>query len=714
MNHVSFVLAKAEFFTMSSTNKPSHTLTLAQVNWTDEAVPKSAQFDDFYFSTDGGMQEVEHTFIKPNQLPKRFAELAEHSTFRIAETGFGSGLNFLMVCDLWLQAAPNSSQLHFISFEKYPLQLDDLTKAHLALPGLQKIAKTVQQAYPLLLPGWHDVFLFDKRVRLTLWFGDVLKGLPECDANAGSKMDAWFLDGFAPAKNPDMWQAGLYQQMARLSHSQTTFATFTAAGDVRRALEKAGFEVKKASGFGKKREICFGQLAQERPYSLKAPWFSRPEPITKTGTAIVIGAGLAGGAVANKLAQAGWQVTVLEGQKEIATQASGNLAGAVHPLITADWNLRSQWYLQGFEATLRTVLPWFQEQQQKKISNQSNESDSSDTNNEQDLLLGDLTGLVQLAVSKTSAQRVNDAFERVGLPQDFVQTLSQQQATEMIGTQTTTGGVLFPQGGWLYPKAVINKCLAHPNVTLKTSSQVTDIQQLADKSWQVTTDLEGYNANIVVVATGSLDHHLNEKLGLPIRPVKGQVSHIQANQQQHTLKIAVTHEGYSTACGNGCAVTGATFEAPDMSTILSEEAHQANIDMTKNALPNWLTVKASELNDLHDLGGRIAFRPTTPDHLPIIGAIADQQWMQEKYLSQSHTHAVYRYPKQQYQTGLYVSNGHGPRGLMSVFLAAETILADISGRALPQPLSLYQASHPARFKIRYWRSGSKQENGKLN
>ncbi|GAB6071477.1 bifunctional tRNA (5-methylaminomethyl-2-thiouridine)(34)-methyltransferase MnmD/FAD-dependent 5-carboxymethylaminomethyl-2-thiouridine(34) oxidoreductase MnmC [Thiomicrorhabdus hydrogeniphila] len=688
---------------MSSINKPPHTLTLAQVNWTDEAVPKSAQFDDFYFSTDGGMQEVEHTFILPNQLPKRFAELASNSTFRIAETGFGSGLNFLMACELWLTNAPETAVLHFISFEKYPLHINDLIKTHLVLqtlPGLVKMAKALQEAYPLLLPGWHDVWLFDNRVRLTLWFGDVLKGLPECDASDNAKVDAWFLDGFAPAKNPDMWQAGLYQQMARLSHLQTTFATFTAAGDVRRALEKHGFEVKKASGFGKKREICFGQLSQQRPFSLKAPWFSRPEPIktknSKPGKAVVIGAGLAGGAMANQLAQAGWQVTVLESENEIATQASGNLAGAVHPLITADWNLRSQWYLQGFEATLRAVKPWFNQQamqtNQKQVKSGQIFAD-----------LGNLAGLVQLNVSQTSSQRIQEAFERVGLPNDFIQPLSQQQASELVGTDVSASGVLFPQGGWLYPKAVIQRCFDYDNVNVLCSQQVKTVTQSTDLTWQVTTQEQTFDTDIVVVATGILDSHLNKQLGLPIRPVKGQVSHLQANQQKQQLNIAVTHEGYSTACGNGLAVTGATFEAPDMSTILSEEAHQYNIEMTRKALPNWLNVTAKELT------GRIAFRPTTPDHLPIIGAVANPQWMQEAYFSQSHTHAVYRYKHQQYQQGLYVSNGHGPRGLMSVFLAAETIMADIVGSALPQPLSLYQASHSARFKIRAWRSGKKQQ-----
>lgn len=688
-------------------NKPPHTLTLAQVNWSDETVPKSAQFDDFYFSTDGAIQEVEHTFILPNDLPNRFDRLCSNSTFRIAETGFGLGLNFLITCDLWLKKSPDSATLHFISFEKYPLHINDLIKAHLVLqdlPGLVKVAKALQQAYPLLLPGWHDAWLFDNKVRLTLWLGDVLKGLPECDASQGSKIDAWFLDGFTPAKNPDMWQAGLYQQMARLSYLQTTFATFTAAGDVIKALEKQGFEVKQASGFGKKREICFGKLSQQRPYSLKAPWFSRPEPIktkdSKPGKAIVIGAGLAGGAMANQLAKAGWQVTVLESENDIATQASGNLAGAVHPLITADWNLRSQWYLQGFEATLRAVKPWLIAQEQAK-EKQTKEKQTKEQGKDENtnIGLGNLAGLVQLTVSETSTQRIQEAFERVGLPNNFIQPLSQQQASDLIGTEVSAPGVLFPQGGWLYPKAVIKRCFDYGNVTVLCSQQAKEITQLQDLTWQVNTQKQTFNADIVVVATGSLDSKLNQQLGLPIRPVKGQVSHLQANQQKQKLNIAVTHEGYSTACGNGLAVTGATFEAPDMSTTLSEQAHQTNIEMTQKALPNWLEVNAKELT------GRIAFRPTTPDHLPIIGAVANTQWLQEAYLSQSHTHAVYRYKNQQYQTGLYVSNGHGPRGLMSVFLAAETIMADIAGSALPQPLSLYHASHSARFKIRAWRSG---------
>ena len=207
------------------------------------------------------------------------------------------------------------------------------------------------------------------------------------------------------------------------------------------------------------------------------------------------------------------------------------------------------------------------------------------------------------------------------------------------------------------------------------------------------------------MATGSLNQTLNQQLGLPIRPVKGQVSHLSADQIQTLLNLPVTHAGYSAPCEGG-AVSGATFEAPDMSETLSLKGHQTNFESAVRALPNW--IKSSVEETATEVTGRVAFRPTTPDHLPIIGAVPDPEWMKTAYLSQSHTHVVYKYPKQQYQRGLYVSNGHGPRGLMSVFLAAESLLADIQGHALVQPLSLYHASHPARFTIRKWRSG-KQE-----
>lgn len=668
-------------------------LTLAQVDWSKEGVPVSTEYDDVYFNTENGMQEIEHNFIECNYLAKRFAQIAVNETFRIAETGFGSGLNFLRCVELWQEVAPELSKLHFISFEKHPMALEDLIQAHKILPANRSVltqqAKVLQNEYPYTLPGWYDLYFLNGQVRLTLWFGEVQKGLPEIDLTA--KVDAWFLDGFAPVKNPDMWQPFLYQQMARLSHEQTTFSTFTAAGDVRRGLAKAGFEVKKRSGFGLKREMCFGRLLQVRENHSKAPWFVRPKVVNggKPDRAIVIGAGLSGAAVARKLAEKGWQVSVFDAEDEVASQASGNLAGTVHPLITADWNLRSQWYLHGFMTSLKSLLPWLK---------------TSET-------MGDLSGLVELAMNEKVLIRNQQAQERVGLPTTLVEPINAEQASQILGTEVKAEGMFFPQGGWVYPKEVVKKALAHPRIDVSCQTEVTALEQVKTSKvqssmWHVQTlqkgELKIHQAAVVVVATGSLNAELNAQLGLPIRPVKGQVTHIEETQQRVKLNKALTHSGYAVSYGKG-AVTGATFEAPDMSFSLSQESHNLNLQASFDVLPNWLEGSATTLAE--EVEGRVAFRPTTPDHLPIIGAVPDFDWVDEAYITQSHMHAVYRYQPQQYQAGLFVSNGHGPRGLMSVFLAAEIIYAEIAGESLPVPLSLYQASHPARFKIRQWRSG---------
>jgi len=192
-----------------------------------------------------------------------------------------------------------------------------------------------------------------------------------------------------------------------------------------------------------------------------------------------------------------------------------------------------------------------------------------------------------------------------------------------------------------------------------------------------------------------------------IRPVKGQVSHLRSDQQQTVLKTTVTHQGYTCRCVSDqgiTAVTGATFEAPDMSEALSEAGHDENLSQATQAMPDWLTAPLS----MDVLQGKVGFRPTTPDHLPLVGPIVDAEWAERHYYSQSHTHAVFRYPEQVYQPGLFVSNGHGARGLMSVFLAAEIIGGLVEGSAPIMPNYLYDACHPERFRIRVWRSGKKQ------
>ncbi|BBP44763.1 tRNA 5-methylaminomethyl-2-thiouridine biosynthesis bifunctional protein MnmC [Thiosulfatimonas sediminis] len=655
----------------------------AQIHWQAQ-VPFATEFGDSYFSQQDGLSETRYNFLQHNQLGQRFAELKSNDklVFRIAESGFGSGLNFLATLQLWQQnwagQAP-SAELHFISFEKFPLRFSDLQKVHHVFPDVAEQAAFLQAHYPPLLPGWHDLYLPQANVRLSVWFGDIQDGFKECDPSA--KVDAWFLDGFAPSKNPEMWQPALFQNIARLSHAQTTFATFTSAGIVRRGLQDVGFAVHKGKGFGRKREMCFGQMAQLRQYSDKAPWFSRPSSVPRVQTALVVGAGMAGAAVAHTLAQQGIKVTVLDQADDIASQASGNLAGTLHPLITVDWNLRSRWYWAGYQATLRRLQPWLATGQVK----------------------GDLSGLIQLAQADGKLQHHwQQTLQRLAVPVSVAQWLASSEVQEKLAMPECPAGLFYPQSGWIYPRSLVETCLAHANIEVLCQQRVASWRYL-DEAWQVDTQRGRFRADALIFASASLDNDINQTLQTPMRPVKGQVTHLSAEQVQTPLPLAVTHAGYASPTATGGYVAGATFEAPDMGTELSHAGHEHNLHQAQQNLAHWL--KADAITEQPLQAGRIAFRPTTPDHLPVVGAVPDWGFVQHSYLQQSHTKAIFHYPAQHYQPHLYVSNGHGARGLLSVFLAADIIAAQLFNHALPLAQSLYHASHPARFAIRSWRAG---------
>lgn len=230
-----------------------------RLNQVGQSQPYSIIFDDVYYSSDNGLLETDYVFLQGNQLKQRWQTLSINS-FTIIETGFGTGLNFLCAAQLWLQIAPQNAILHFISTEKHPLTLQDMTAALQAWPELNHLIQPFLAQYKAaVMPAVNCIYLFDNRVRLSLLIGDATDSLSKTTTPA----DAWFLDGFSPAKNPDMWQPALFAQMARLSKTDTTFATFTSAGAVKRGLQTAGFEVNKQEGFGKKREMLIGRFINE-------------------------------------------------------------------------------------------------------------------------------------------------------------------------------------------------------------------------------------------------------------------------------------------------------------------------------------------------------------------------------------------------------------------------------------------------------------------
>ena len=229
----------------------------AKLVWDEQNHPHSSQFDDHYYSLVDGIEETRHVFIDGNDLPKRWREMQNHQTFKILETGFGSGLNFLTTWQLWNSLNMNkTNKLHFVSIEAFPMDVKQLKKSLLNWSSqLSSFSSQLLKKYPSLDEGTYTINFEDDNIVLTLIFADVRSVMPELNFNTAESVDAWYLDGFSPSKNPEMWQDDLYTEMFRLSASHSSVATYTVAGIVRRGLANAGFEIDRRPGFGTKRDM---------------------------------------------------------------------------------------------------------------------------------------------------------------------------------------------------------------------------------------------------------------------------------------------------------------------------------------------------------------------------------------------------------------------------------------------------------------------------
>lgn len=328
---------------MSALHAP---VPFAQLVWKD-GVPYASMYHDVYFSIENGLAEALHVFIEGNQLIQRFASLptAGSPQFVVGETGFGSGLNFLLVWSLWKKHAPKNASLHYISCEQHPLVFEDLQACLQLWPTLASGAALLLENYPVLTPGFHYLAFDEGQVVLHLMIGEAAACYQErllCGAFALEQtlrwdyVDAWFLDGFSPQRNAAMWSPELFTILGQLSRAGTTLSSYSVAKSVKEALGLAGFQCAKKKGYGRKREMLIGEWRSASAMSLKkkTPWHVGVRRPHTTQRAIVVGAGLAGACVANALAKRGWSVQVLDRSAACADGASGNTQAILFPMLS--------------------------------------------------------------------------------------------------------------------------------------------------------------------------------------------------------------------------------------------------------------------------------------------------------------------------------------------------------------------------------------------
>ncbi|NVK36747.1 MAG: bifunctional tRNA (5-methylaminomethyl-2-thiouridine)(34)-methyltransferase MnmD/FAD-dependent 5-carboxymethylaminomethyl-2-thiouridine(34) oxidoreductase MnmC [Gammaproteobacteria bacterium] len=650
----------------------------AQIQWQNGS-PVSTQFDDVYFSKASGIDETRYVFLEHNQLPQRWVDHPA-AQFTIAETGFGTGLNFLCAWESWLKHSQAGQTLNFVSVEKFPL---DKTSLQLALdqwPKLKTLSDALVSVYPSLVAGWHCIPLpiineSSGQVILHLYLGDIHEWLDEYQG----KVDAWFLDGFAPAKNPEMWSPHLFESMGKLSTSNTTVATFTAAGLVRRGLQGVGFATQKVKGFGRKREMLCAEYQQIQgpcqPQWLSGnPWFLPPNFNSKQRHAVIIGAGIAGCSTAYALAKRGWKVTLMDKHQTFANGASGNAQGVLYAKLASKMNPQSEFYLSGYLFSLHQL-----------------KQNLGDNHNWQNC------GVLQLAFNEKEHARQQMFIQKSDLSA-VVSWVNAAEATQLAGIPIWQGGLYFHDGAWVYPSAWCEALIQHPNITFLNETRLEQLSQDSTQQWHLElTSKNGATSTIhseaVIMCNAHEAKAFKEFHFLPTQPIAGQVS--QVDSSALALKTVLCGDSYVTPMHNGKLNFGASYRLKSDDTQVTREDNQFNLDKLADNFPSVF----GQLSLSENIHGRASVRCSTPDYVPVVGAVCDTELFKQRFANLKKNKNWRFNEAAPFLTGLYVNLGHGSRGLSSAPLCAELVAAQLNNEPWPMCKRHADMLSPNRFLV---------------
>ncbi|MEH6470220.1 MAG: bifunctional tRNA (5-methylaminomethyl-2-thiouridine)(34)-methyltransferase MnmD/FAD-dependent 5-carboxymethylaminomethyl-2-thiouridine(34) oxidoreductase MnmC [Halopseudomonas sp.] len=641
--------------------------------WDDQGQPLSVRFNDFYFSRVNGLDETNYVFLQHNQLPQRWQSLKPGQSFSIGETGFGTGLSFLTCWKHWRLHAPRGCRLHFISAERYPLTRQELEQALALWPELAELSNALINQYPPACGGFQRLNFDQGRVQLTLLFDDATTAFEQFDG----QLDAWFLDGFSPAKNPKMWSQQLFNSLAERSHEQTTFSTFTAASNVRRGLESAGFIVSKTPGFSKKREMLYGHYAATAKAGSDKPWFDRPKPTPSLSEQpiSVIGAGLAGACSAFALAEKGCQVQLFERGAHPGCGASGNPQGVLYAKLPATPTISSRIHLSGYLYSLRLL--------------------------KQQLTPGQHwspCGVLQLALNPNEMAKQQKLLQSGQYPEALVRQLNTDQASEKAGYPLTSGGLLFPDGGWVSPAELCRQLLSHPNIRCHFNQTIDTIHfDDSRQQWQLHDPQGGLIAKsaTLVVANAHEAKLFPQLAELAVKPIRGQTTSVQADSDR--LKTVLCGNGYIAPAKQQQYCFGASFDLNDLDTSVRHSDNLENVALIDEMSPELAQQLAPKLDSAI---GRVGFRCATPDYLPIVGAVPDSKAFVRDYALLSQDAKAKISTPATHLPGLFVNLAHGSKGMITAPIAGVIVADMVCNEPLAMERKLLQALNPARFIIK--------------
>ena len=672
-------------------NKPDKTNNSSKLSYQKDGTPYCKRFDDIYFESESGYQQSDFVFIQKNQIVLRLQ--AAKQTFIVAETGFGTGLNFLLTLQAYQKAQQTSAvqlaPLHFISVEKYPLSKEQLVQSLSIFPQLQTLALLLINSYPdcpveEFTQEFQTTFL-NGQVRLSLIFDDAAQGFSSLKCSKKGLVDAWYLDGFTPAKNPDMWSKDLFFQIGRLAKDQATLTTFTVAGFVKRQLRDIGFRFEKLLAQGKKKEMLLAVM-QNNPITNKG--YSLRPRITKPQHVSIIGGGIASACAAYALTKQGVKVTLYCKDTSLAQGGSSNAIGALYPLLHQQEDDISSFYQQAF---------WRAKALYTEIAEQGFS------------FAHQWCGLLEVSYKEALIKRQR-AFESLNTwPNNLIHGVNAKQASDLANIDLAYGGLFMPNAGWISPqdlvKQIFNAAKATSRLKIMTDTHITKIRQVSNTrsnesstSWSLTSNQGEFNASVLVICGGADAINIEQLKSLPLTATRGQVTSMKSNKQINKLSTVICHKGYLTPENKGIHCIGATFQKNDTNITTNKADDDYNLTMLAKCLPELSSTIDWQEQDISSNKARL--RCMSQDHLPLVGAVPNIK---------EHVHAYPHLAKDKNwkysQTApcidnLYVLLGLGARGLCSAPLAADILTAELCGSPYPVDNNMLFNLSPNRFIIR--------------
>ena len=655
--------------------------------WLDDGTPYSAEHADVYYTRGEGLSESRHVFLEHNALARRWAALPDDpaTLFVIGETGFGTGLNFLLALQLWNACAPPRARLLFRSLEACPLSQTALERALAAWPELAVEACELLGVWPPALEGLHHLEFSGGHVQLQLYLGEAADALADfSDTAPGATVDAWFLDGFAPARNPAMWQPEILRRIGTLTRTSGTLATFTAAAAVREGLTDAGFVVSKVPGFGRKRDMIAATRSDTVPTLTgprlhATPWHRSVPSRPSDRTAVVIGAGIAGCTAARALAARGWQVSVLEAEDSAAAGASGNPQGILFTQLQGadspqgEFTLASYLYATRYHAALLANEPAAMAR----------------------------CGLLQVCEPGTE-----DSFAKLGARYaqlaPLVRFLDIDEASSIAGVALNGPAAFLPAAGWIDPRRACAQALAHPSIRLHAGARVTSLERHSELWHLACEDGREFAAPVVVLANARAATTLLPAEIANLHGIRGQVTLLPARSLPAEPRAVVCGDGYLVPPAGGIACCGASFLRGLAIGPATQAEQQENLHRVAALLRDFAPGNV----DPDTLGARVAERCASPDRLPLAGRVPDVAAFTARFAGLGDNARRPIPLPGAYLPGLALSIAHGSRGLTSAPLCAELVAAELSGEPLPVSSQVARAVAPARFLVRRIIKGS--------